>query len=73
MLRPAQQWWLFACLCETDGHACGCFALAGGGLGKKVKNDVTRQLLGNWTPKYTSFKQFFMDGGKDYYNSSGLF
>eukprot|EP00775_Hariotina_reticulata_P004010 gene4010-4261_t len=45
----------------------------GGGLGKKVNNDVTRKLLGNWTPKYNSFKQFFMDGGKDYYNSSGLF
>jgi hypothetical protein len=60
--------------CVNDADcACCCCALAGGGLGKKVNNDVTRQLLGGWAPKYNSFKQFFMDGGKDYYNSSGMF
>lgn len=44
-----------------------------GGKGKVVNNTATRAKLGGWSPKYTSFRQFFMDGGKDYYNSSGLF
>lgn len=40
------------------------------GLGKVVSNESTRQQLGGWTPKYASFKSFFLeDGGKDYYNS----
>eukprot|EP00879_Flechtneria_rotunda_P005880 GHRR01006186.1.p1 GENE.GHRR01006186.1~~GHRR01006186.1.p1 ORF type:complete len:376 (+),score=78.33 GHRR01006186.1:170-1297(+) len=45
----------------------------GGGKGKQVDNGYSRQQLGGWQPKYPSFKQFFMDGGKDYYNTSGLF
>jgi hypothetical protein len=44
-----------------------------GGKGKVVNNAATRAKLGGWSPKYASFKQFFMDGGKDYYNTSGLF
>jgi hypothetical protein len=56
-----------------------CCLLAGtadatpGGKGKVVNNAATRAKLGGWAPKYSSFKQFFMDGGKDYYNTSGLF
>jgi hypothetical protein len=38
-----------------------------------VNNAATRSKLGGWAPKYSSFQQFFMDGGKDYYNTSGLF
>eukprot|EP00878_Enallax_costatus_P035525 GHUV01039663.1.p1 GENE.GHUV01039663.1~~GHUV01039663.1.p1 ORF type:complete len:189 (-),score=21.38 GHUV01039663.1:338-904(-) len=45
----------------------------GGGKGKVVDNERSRELLGGWKPKYASFKQFFADGGKDYYNTSGLF
>jgi nucleoside-diphosphate-sugar epimerase len=41
-----------------------------GGLGKVVSNEMTRQQLGGWEPKYRSFKSFFSEhGGKDYYNS----
>lgn len=46
---------------------------SGGGLGKQVKNDVTRAALGGWEPKYDSFVGFFQGGGTDYYSSSGLF
>jgi nucleoside-diphosphate-sugar epimerase len=41
------------------------------GLGKRVANDATRAALG-WEPKYPSFREFFMAGGRDYYNTSGL-
>lgn len=41
-----------------------------GGLGKVVMNESTREALGGWEPKYSSFKSFFLEqGGKDYYNS----
>lgn len=41
-----------------------------GGLGKVVSNESTRQQLGGWEPKYSSFKAFFLENkGKDYYNS----
>lgn len=46
---------------------------SGGGKGKVVDNEYSKQQLGGWKPKYDSFKQFFKDGGKDYYNTSGLF
>eukprot|EP00882_Tetradesmus_deserticola_P005686 GHRQ01005987.1.p1 GENE.GHRQ01005987.1~~GHRQ01005987.1.p1 ORF type:complete len:367 (+),score=182.69 GHRQ01005987.1:259-1359(+) len=44
-----------------------------GGKGKVVNNAATRAKLGGWSPKYPSFQQFFKDGGKDYYSTSGLF
>ncbi len=42
------------------------------GLGKQVNNSKTLARLG-WQPKYSSFKEFMMAGGKDFYNTSGLF
>jgi len=41
--------------------------------GKRCNNDGTRAALGGWTPKYTSFASFMMSGGKDFYNTCGLF
>jgi nucleoside-diphosphate-sugar epimerase len=47
---------------------------AGSGRGKRVKNDLTRKLLNDWTPKYSSFAGFFQETkGKDFYTTSGLF
>lgn len=45
---------------------------AASGKGKQVSNATTRQLLG-WKPKYSSFRSFMAAGGKDFYNTSGLF
>ncbi|KAI8465729.1 MAG: hypothetical protein J3K34DRAFT_525149 [Monoraphidium minutum] len=45
----------------------------GVGLGKRVRNDVTRRQLG-WAPKYASFREFFIaHRGADFYTTSGLF
>lgn len=41
--------------------------------GKRCNNDGTRKALGGWTPKYDSFASFMLSGGKDFYNTSGLF
>ncbi len=41
--------------------------------GKRANNDKSRQLLGGWTPKYSSFKEFMTTHGKDFYTTSGLF
>jgi len=47
---------------------------AGTGMGKRVNNDVTRELLGGWKPKYSSFVNFFVTTkGTDFYTTSGLF
>lgn len=46
----------------------------GGGLGKRVNNDVTRRLLAGWEPRYSSFRDFFLvNKGADFYTNSGLF
>lgn len=42
------------------------------GLGKQVNNSKTLARL-NWQPKYSSFKEFMSAGGKDFYNTCGLF
>eukprot|EP00200_Dunaliella_tertiolecta_P005418 CAMPEP_0202355650 /NCGR_PEP_ID=MMETSP1126-20121109/10453_1 /ASSEMBLY_ACC=CAM_ASM_000457 /TAXON_ID=3047 /ORGANISM="Dunaliella tertiolecta, Strain CCMP1320" /LENGTH=301 /DNA_ID=CAMNT_0048948295 /DNA_START=238 /DNA_END=1143 /DNA_ORIENTATION=- len=41
--------------------------------GKRCNNDGTRAALGGWTPKYSSFAEFMHSGGRDYYNTCGLF
>ncbi|KAF5840565.1 hypothetical protein DUNSADRAFT_16228 [Dunaliella salina] len=41
--------------------------------GKRCNNGSTRAALGGWTPKYSSFAEFMHSGGRDYYNTCGLF
>ncbi len=41
---------------------------------KRADNTATRQLLGGWAPKYSSFASFMRDNkGEDFYTTSGLF
>lgn len=62
--------------CVKSGVFSGEFKFTGdvspNGMGKKVTNDTTRKLL-NWKPKYNSMQEFMMAGGKDFYNTSGLY
>ena len=39
--------------------------------GKRVYNNLTRQTLGHWEPKYDSFEAFLAAGGEDFYTQSG--
>ena len=49
------------------------FALPSGPKGKRTNNDVTRNMLGGWAPKYESFEAFMRGGAEDFFNTSGLY
>ena len=62
--------------CTSSGVFSGEVRFTGseaGGMGKRVDNSKTRAALGGWRPVHASFRDFMVAGGKDFYNSSGLF
>jgi hypothetical protein len=62
--------------CISSGVFSGEVSFTGseaGGLGKRCDNSKSRAQLGGWAPVHSSFRDFMVAGGRDFYSSSGLF